>query len=153
MAGLPPRSLFDRMRRDRSAGGSVASLAHRGCKVQVRVLAESPAELAALLPAAQAFWRARARWFKAFREYAVGELLAPLNDCLDDGAGEPPAVTAAGLRRMLAAPFAVVVGRDDDGRTYFEMSGGKGRALRGHCVEVTGTLDDGITDGDVVALF
>jgi hypothetical protein len=54
---------------------------------------------------------------------------------------------------MLAVPFAVVIGRDDDGRVYFEMSGGKGQALRGQCIEVTGTLDEGITDGDIVALF
>jgi hypothetical protein len=80
--------------------------------------------------------------------------LSDLNDCLDDGDDDPPVVTAAELKKALAVPFSVVIGCDwDDGRIYFEMSGGEGAALHDQCLEVTGTLDDRVEDGDVVALY
>ncbi len=142
------------MRPDRTNGGYRITLLHRDRKVEVRLLAESSKEFDALLPTAQRFWQSRARWFKAFREYAVNELLSQLNECLDEGEDDPPVVTSNQLKALLAVPFSVVIGCDwDEGRIYFEMSGGKGAALHGHCLEVTGTLDEGIEDGDVVALF
>lgn len=148
-ASLP----FNRLRRDEDGGGYCQTVLHRDRKVEVRILAESNEELRDLLPCALRFWRSRARWFKAFRDYAVDELLSPLNDALDWGQDHPPVVTAGELRRMLPAPFSVVIGRDDDGQTYFEMSGGADPALHEHCLEVSGTQDEGITDGGVVALF
>lgn len=145
---------FKRIRRDVEYGGYCATLVHRDCKVKFRILAESNKELEALLPKALEFWRSRARWFKAFRDFAVKELLSQLNDNLDDGEDDPPVVTANQLKAMLSVPFSVVIGCDwDDERIYFEMSGGKGAALHDHCLEVTGTLDRGIEDGDVVALL
>jgi hypothetical protein len=146
-------SPFGRLRRDRDSGGHRQTLVHNDAKVTFRILAETDAELRELLPAAERFWRGRVRWFKAFRDYAVEELLPQLNEYLDDGEGDSRVVTASEFKKALTVPFSVVIGQDDDGRIYFEMSGGKGKALRGHCLEVTGTLDEGITDGDVVSLF
>jgi hypothetical protein len=148
-----PKSPFDRMRRDEEYGGYCKKLVHGNGKVDFRILAESREELENLLPTALKFWRGRVRWFKAFRDYAASELLSQLNENLDDGEDDSPVVSASQLAKLLAAPFSVVVGQDDDGRIYFEMSGGKGRVLRGNCLEVSGTLEEGITDGDVVDLF
>lgn len=149
----PAQPPYNRLRRDQDYGGYCQTLRHRDRKVKVRILAESNEELCDLLPGALRFWRSRARWFKAFREYAVDELLSPLNDALDWGQDNPPVISAGELRRMLPTPFSVVIERDDDGQFRFEMSGGTDRKLRDHCLEVSGTLDEGIDDGDVVALF
>jgi hypothetical protein len=148
-----PQSPFERIRRDRTNGGYSTRLMHRDRKIEFRILAESQAELRELLPAAEKFWRTRARWFKSFRDYAATELLSALHDNLDWGQDNPPVFTAGQIRKLLDAPFSVVIGSDDDGDVYFEMSGGEGKALQEHCFEVSGTFADGITDGDVVALF
>ena len=145
---------FDRLRRDNAYGGYVTKLEHRGQAVRVRLLVETPEQLQALLPAAAAFWKARARWFKAFREYAASELLEELNDNLDCGQDDFRPVTASRLRALLAVPFSVTLERDDDGQIRFEMSGdGDQLVLQEHCFEVTGTLEEGITDGEVVTLM
>jgi hypothetical protein len=74
MTKATPPPPFDRMRRDRANGGHVATLVHGSRKIRFRILAESINEFQTLLPTAQKFWRARSRWFKAFRDYAVDEL-------------------------------------------------------------------------------
>lgn len=148
-----PHPPFERMRRDADSGEYRQLVVHEGRKVEVRILAESRDELEALLPAAQKFWKSRARWFKEFREYAANELLDELNGCLDCGEDDPPVITAAALKKMLKAPFSVVLHRDeDDGLIYFEMSGGEDEALQDNCIEVSGTMDEGITDGEIVTL-
>jgi hypothetical protein len=144
---------FDRLRRDKTYGGYVQTLEHNGHRIQVRFHAESPKELQVLIPTALRFWKSRARWFKAFREYAVTELLAQLNGFLDCGEGDRAHVTAAQLRRLLPTPFSVQF-RADSGKVYFEMDGGEDEdTLQENCFEVLGTLEDGITSGDVVSLI
>jgi hypothetical protein len=149
-----PPSLFVRIRRD-STDDYVKKLKHGRHVIDVRFVAETKDQLDRLIPTAERFWKGRVRWFKAFREYAATELLELLNGNLDCGEDDPPVVTAGQLRRMLPAPFSITFSEDDDdgGEVRFEMSGGTDKALLDHCIEVQGTLDDGITDGDVVALF
>jgi hypothetical protein len=127
---------------------------HQGHRINVRLHAESPEELQAMLPTALAFWKARVRWFKVFREYAASELLHQLNDVLDDGQKNPPKVTAAQLRKLLAVPFSVQFMLDENvGGVSFEINGGADRKiLKENCFEVFGTLDEGIIDGDVITL-
>lgn len=149
-----PPAPFDRLRRDCVSGGYGTKVPDRGRTIWVRFQAESRAELQALLPTAVRFWRARARWFKAFREYAARELLDKLNGFLDYGQEDPPVITASQVRKFLKAPFTVEFRRDeDDGPVYFELSGGEDDALQEHCFEVIGRLDTGIEDGDVRSLF
>lgn len=146
-------SFFEGIRQDRTYGGYSKSLEHDGRKVVFRIMAESREELVELLPDAEKFWRGRVRWFKAFRDYAASELLDQLHENLDYGQDRPPKFTAAQIRRMLPAPFSIVLERVDDEEVYLEMSGGEDPLLQEHCFEVSGTLEEGITDGDVVALL
>lgn len=143
---------FDQLRRDRVNGGYSTKVSHRGHTIVVRFDAESKAELEELLPAANRFWRSRARWFKAFREYAVEELLPTLNGFLDSGEDDPRQVTATQLRAVLTMPFTVAFRRDDDDGC-FELSGGDDDVLQEYCIEASGKLDTGFTDGDVVSLM
>lgn len=147
---------FERLRRDRTYGGYSTKLEHKGHVVVVRLHAENYDELQKLLPTAVAFWKSRVRWFKAFREYVATELRSELNSSLDEGQADFQDVTAAQLRRLLPAPFSVQFAADDDDpdRICFEMDGGEDKAtLQENCFEVFGTLQDGITDGDVVTLL
>jgi hypothetical protein len=152
--GLPPP--FDRLRRDKTYGGYSQRLEHKGQKIEVRFHAETRAELEALLPTGLAFWKSRVRWFKAFREYAATELLTLLNANLDYGQDDFQPVTAAQVRKVLPLPFSVQFLResDDSDQILFEMDGGEDKeTLQENCFEVFGTLEDGITEGDVVTLL
>jgi hypothetical protein len=156
MPRFSPPAPFDRLRRDKTYGGYVKKLQHKGHDIQLQFHAETPEELEALLPTALSFWKSRVRWFKAFREYAATELLAELNACLDWGQEDPPLVTAAQIRKLLTVPFCIQFSVDpnDRGRVCFEMEGGEDKqTLQENCFEVFGTLEEGITDGGVVTLL
>ncbi len=147
---------FDRLRRDRTYGGYSQKIEHKGHKIEVRFHAETREELATLLPFALAFWKSRVRWFKAFREYAATELLSLLNANLDYGQDDFKPVTAAQVRKLLPVPFSVqfLHESDDSEEIVFEMDGGEDQdTLQENCFEVFGTLQDGITSGDVVTLL
>ena len=149
----PAPAPFDRLRRDRTSGDYSTEVSDRGHEISVRFVVESKEQLQALLPIAVKFWRSRTRWFKAYREYAVEELLTTLNDFLDCGEDDPPVVTAGQLRRSLKVPFSVdfFPPDDDGGDPYFIISGGDD-ALREHCVEATGNLEDGFTEGEITSV-
>lgn len=145
---------FDRLRRDRVNGGFSAKVSHQGQTISVRFDAEARDSLEQMLPTAHRFWRARVRWFKAYREYAVEELLPRLNSFLDSGEDNPPRVSPNRLRAILRTPFTIEFRQEDDGdEVVFELSGGDDDALQEHCLEAVGTLDAGFTDGDVVSLL
>ncbi len=147
---------FDRLRRDKTYGGYAKKLEHRGHTIDVCFDAENDDELQALLPTAQKFWKARVRWFKAFREFCAIELIAELNGILDCGQDNFQKVTAAQLRKLLPVPFGVrfTSQYDDSGEIYFQMDGGEDKAtLQENCFCVWGSLDQGIVEGEVVTLL
>jgi hypothetical protein len=150
-AGSP----FDRVKRDGVDSYETKAKAG-GHTISIRFFfAESQEELDVLIRTAKKFWRSRTKWFKAYREFAATELLEMLNGVLDCGEDDPPVVTADQLRKILKLPFSVTFfGRDDDSsEVSFQISGGEDDALQENVIDVSGTLESGLTDGDVYSLL
>ncbi len=146
---------FDRLRYNREYEQYIVKVEHNGNPLSIRINADSPQALELLLPSAIRFWKARVRWFKAFREYAASELLSELNQILDCGQAGFKKVTAAQVRTLLPVPFSIEFSSSDDDSDdiRFEMAGGEDEVLLDDCVFcVFGTLADGITDGCVETL-
>ena len=116
---------FERLRYDEDYGHFAKTLRHRGRTVEVRFIADDDDSLSRLFPTAIEFWKARVRWFKAFREYAAMELLSNLNDSLDCGQEDFTPVTADQVRKRLSTPFSVefTADYDETDDIYFEMAG------------------------------
>jgi len=133
----------------------VTDLVHKGAKINLRLNCESDDQIDRLLPFAEKVWRGRVRHFKAFREFAVSDLLELLNEFLDCGEEDPPQVTVKQLRQMLRTPFSMTFfldGNDQD-ILAFEISGGDDYRLREHCITVYFDEDGNVTNGEAVALF
>ena len=146
---------FGKLKRHRASQEYSARMMHKGASINVRFVCEAYGAIDRLLPFAEKIWKGRLRYFKAFREYAVAELLEQLNGFLDCGEDDPPQVTAKQLREILATPFSMTF--FESGNDYellvCEISGGDDPRLHDHCLTVF--LDDTgqITDGEAVSLF
>ena len=127
------------------------SLDHRGHTVVCYFLTNDTDTLTHLTPLASEFWKKRTTYFKAFREYAAGELLDELNDTIDCGQDDFRPATSAQVLKALPAPFSVRFGfNGDQDSFYFEMAGGEDETVLHDCVfSVYGTLDSGIESGEV----
>ncbi|MCC9604248.1 DUF2262 domain-containing protein [Stieleria sp. JC731] len=128
---------------------------YKGKAIDIRFFCETDDAIERLLPLAEGVWRARVRYFKAFREHAATELLELLNGFLDCGEENPPQVTAAQLRKVLSVPYLIIfmlTGNDYEDE-YFEITGGDSPCLHEHCLVVSFDGDGNISDCDVKSLF
>lgn len=130
-------------------------MTHKDTSITIRFVCKTDDAMDRLLPFAEKIWKGRVRYFKAFREYAVAELLEQLNSFLDCGEDDSPQVTATELRKVLVTPFSITF--FESGNDYemlvCDVSGGDDPRLHEHCLTVY--LDDvgQITDGETVSLF
>lgn len=148
-------SFFKGMRQDKDLREYKKTLEHRGNKIVVRFNVDNKSQLQRLVSIADVYWRDRTNWFKQFREYSVEYLLPVLNSRSRTASGTIPPVSPHRLRRILAVPFSIVfsVDNDEDEVVRFSISGGDNPLLHDRCFEVRGTLEDGLTAGEVVNLF
>lgn len=145
---------FEELAFDEDYGQYQVAVDHRGNSVTCCFLTDDKKTLALLVSDAIEFWKKRAEYFKAFREYAAVDLLEELNDTLDCGEGDFKPVTSAQVRKLLPAPFSVRFGfNDGDSDFYFEMAGGDDEQVLQDCVfSVYGTLEEGIESGEVESM-
>lgn len=145
--------ILGRLKFNRKLEECSTKLQHKGASIEMRFVCESPKSIGALVEFAESVWKGRVRHFKAFREYAVANLLETLNGFLDCGEDDPPQVTAGQLRKILALPFSIRVYADADGVLSFELTGGNDERLCEHALSVFFDADGEPTDGEVEALF
>jgi hypothetical protein len=146
---------FEKLKFDEDYGHYQVSLDHRGHKVTCCFLVDDEETLTHLLPHVLEFWKKRAGYFKAFREYAAVNLLQELNDTIACGQGGFRPATSAQVRKILPAPFSVRFGFNDDlDDFYFEMAGGEDETILHECVfSAYGTLENGIESGEVESML
>ncbi|TWU43554.1 hypothetical protein Poly51_63460 [Rubripirellula tenax] len=139
----------------RSDGSYSVAMDHKGAEISLHFLCQTDDAIQRFVPIAERVWKGRVRYFKAFREYAVSNLLDQLNGFLDCGEEDPPQVTASQLRGMLKTPFSITFilsGNEYEDEMFF-ISGGDDPRLLDHCLAVYFDSQGNITDGEAVSLF
>ncbi len=119
---LPPP--FENLKFDKVYEHYGVSLVYRGHEVTCYFHAHDEKTLSHLLPHACQFWKKRASFFKAFREYSAVELCQELNGTNNCGQDEFRPVTSAQIRRLLPAPCSVRFGFNDDLDDFCFETGG-----------------------------
>ncbi len=148
-------AVFGKLKCHASDRSYSVKMGHKGKEIDTRFFCETDDAIERLLPLAEQVWRQRVRYFKAFREHAVVELLDLLNGFLDCGEEDPPQLSAARLRKILAVPYSIVfmLSGNDYEDELFLITGGDSPDLHEHCLTVTFNADGQIIDGDAVSLF
>ncbi|TWU48487.1 hypothetical protein Poly51_43850 [Rubripirellula tenax] len=148
-------AVFGKLKCHRNDRSYSVATSHKGVRVDIHFFCDTDDAIDRLLPLAEKVWRGRVRYFKAFREYAVTELLELLNGFLDCGEDNPPQVSATKLRKVLAVPYSItfMLSGNDYEDEFFEITGGDSPCLHEHCLTVSFDGDGRIVDGDARSLF
>jgi hypothetical protein len=97
--------------------------------------------IADAIKTAEALWAGQAAWQRKVDEFAVARLLPAKNDSwLGEGERE---LTPADFKKRMKLQSIYVAG---DGR--FEFWHEDGGLFGGHAIQISGTLQDGLTDAD-----
>lgn len=151
---MSPESLRKQLKFDQGLSQFNATLECYGLPVDIVIDTDDKRELDSFLEFACAFWRRRRHFFKSYREYVCEVLFDELNEYIASSGEDVHTLSRTELRSILKVPSDVSIQRSmaDDEELIFNMTAYSDRFCE-FAVHAIGTLDEGIADSEIAALF
>jgi hypothetical protein len=127
---------------DRSIGWFEGEAKWNGESIRIDFPTDETQDISTSLKVAETLWDDQRAWKQKVNEFAVQELLPVKNDYwLDDN--ESPLTPSQFTSRMTLQSISIYPDGD------FEFWHGDGEVFWGHSIQISGSLDEGLTQADI----